>query len=32
MNLAIVNENVNVINSLTIDIIKVMHGVYDAET
>ena len=31
MNLAIVNENVNVINSLTIDIIKVLHGVYDAE-
>lgn len=32
MNLAIANENVNVINSLTIDIIKVMHGVYDANT
>ena len=31
MNLAIVNENINVFNSLTIDIIKVLHGVYDVE-
>lgn len=31
MNLAIVNENINVFNSLTIDIIKVLHGVYDVD-
>lgn len=31
MNLVIVNENVGVINSLNIDIIKVLNGIYDVD-
>ena len=29
MNLVIINENISVMNSLTIDIIKTLTGVYD---
>lgn len=32
MNLVIVNENTRVINNLTIDIIKVLNGVYDVNS
>lgn len=32
MNLVIVNENTRVVNSLTIDIIKVLNGVYDVNS
>ena len=32
MNLVIVNENTRVVNSLTIDIIKVLSGVYDVNS
>ena len=32
MNLVIVNENTIVVNALTIDIIKVLNGVYDVNS